>query len=231
MNKSDHEAFRDRQREHLFFNIARFCFLNKLTDGYYLEFGCHKARTMRLAWEHTGPIFDWTYVGFDSFAGLPESTGIDLAAGCGKGALCTSEETFRDLVTAAGLPAERLRTVKGFYEESLTPALAEELSPGKASVVFIDCDLYHSTVPALAFARPFLRRGTVIVFDDWFCFFGDPELGERRAWAEFRRENPRLRFVEFVQNGEVQAFICLGEEAGEGEQRPPPGVSPRSLDA
>ena len=27
---------------------------------------------MRLAWEHTGALFDWTYVGFDSFAGLPE---------------------------------------------------------------------------------------------------------------------------------------------------------------
>src|SRR4051794_7070788 len=117
--KPDHESFRDLQREHLFFSIARFSSLNALTDGYYLEFGCHKARTMRLAWEHTGTIFDWTYIGFDSFAGLPEISGIDRAAGWKQGALCTSEEDFRTLVADGGMPAERLRTVKGFYDKSL----------------------------------------------------------------------------------------------------------------
>jgi hypothetical protein len=208
--KLDHEAFRHRQREYIFLSIARFCFLNRLTDGYFFEFGCHKGRTMRLAWEYTGEIFSWNYVGFDSFAGLPEIPEIDRQPIWEQGALSTSEIDFNDIVLGAGMPRERLQTVKGFYADSLTPSLAATLLPKKAAVVFVDCDLYSSTVPVLAFVQGFLQPGTVIVFDDWFCFYGDPERGERRAWGEFLRKNPDLRFVEFVQTNEAQAFIYVG---------------------
>lgn len=209
----DPEQFRDRQREYLFLSIARFCFLNRLMDGYYFEFGCHKGRTMRLAWEYTKEPFEWVYVGFDSFAGLPEIPEIDRQPIWEQGGLATSEEDFIEIVGRGGMPRERLLTVKGFYDESLTPALAEKLLPRKASVVYVDCDLYTSTVPVLSFAKDFLRPGTIIVFDDWFCFYGDPERGERRAWAEFCRAHPGLRFTEFVNTNEAQSFIYLGERA------------------
>ena len=58
--------------------------------------------------------------------------------------------------------------------------------------------------------------GTVLVFDDWFCFCGDPERGERRAFRELRQRHPRLRFEDFLQGSEAKAFICLGE--GEEEE-------------
>jgi O-methyltransferase len=212
--KLDHETFRDLQREYIFLSIARFCSLNSLRDGYYFEFGCHKARTMCLAWEQTGALFDWMYVGFDSFAGLPEISEIDRQPIWKQGTAATSETDFIAITRGAGMPPERLRTVKGFYDQSLTAALAETLLPKKAAVIFIDCDLYRSTVPVLAFAKPFLRPGTVIIFDDWFCFYGDPDRGERRAWREFRRANPSLRFTEFVQSNEAHAFIYLGEKDG-----------------
>lgn len=209
--KLDHETFRDLQREYVFFSIARFCSLNSLNDGYYFEFGCHEARTMRLAWEHTGALFDWTYVGFDSFAGLPEISEIDRQPIWKQGGLATSETDFINITVSGGVPPERLRTVKGFYDQSLTAALAETLLPKKAAVIFIDCDLYRSTVPVLAFVRQFLRPGTIVIFDDWFCFYGDPERGERRAWGEFRQANPELRFTEFIHTNEAQAFIFLGD--------------------
>lgn len=215
----DHETFRDRQREYIFSCIARFCYLNSLNDSYYLEFGCHKARTMRLAWEHTGALFDWMYVGFDSFAGLPEISEIDRQPIWKQGSLATSETDFITLTMGAGMPPERLRTVKGFYDQSLNPALAETLLPRKAAVIFVDCDLYRSTVPVLAFAKQFLQRGTIIVFDDWFCFYGDPDRGERRAWGEFRQVNRELRFVEFIHTNEAQAFIYLGKDGGSPIER------------
>ena len=213
--KLDHEMFRDLQREYLFSSIARFCCLNSINDGYYFEFGCHKARTMRLAWEHTGALFNWMYVGFDSFAGLPEIAEIDRLPIWKQGDLATSEKDFIAITLSAGMPPERLRTVKGFYDQSLTPALAETLLPGKAAVILVDCDLHRSTVPVLAFAKQFLQRGTIVVFDEWFCFYGDPARGERRAWGEFRRANPELRFIEFVHTNEAQAFIFLGESRAE----------------
>jgi hypothetical protein len=215
----DHETFRCQQREYIFLSIARFCYLNCLSDGYYFEFGCHTGRTMRLAWEYTGALFNWTYVGFDSFAGLPEISDIDRLPIWEEGGLATSEADFVSLVTNAGMPSDRLRTVKGFYDKSLTPAFAKTFLPRKAAVIFIDCDLYASTVRVLDFGKEFLQPGTIIVFDDWFCFYGDPERGERRAWEEFRRANPQLQFTDFVRTNEAQCFIYLGENGANTPRR------------
>jgi O-methyltransferase len=207
-----HEAFRARARQDVFMSISVFCFHNQPIDGYYFEFGCHKARTMRLAWDTFHSLYDWTYVAFDSFEGLPEMDAADSMPIWKKGDLKTSETDFINLVTQHGMPRERLKTVKGFYSESLTLMLRDELLPQKAAVVYIDCDLYSSTVSALNFCKYFLQTGTVLVFDDWFCFYGDPKKGERRAFAEFRERNPELTFEAFIQTNEVKAFICLGKD-------------------
>lgn len=207
----DTEKFRDSQREYIFKCIARYCFLNGLREGYYLEFGSHKGRTMRLAWEHSNQLFDWTYVAFDSFEGLPEIPEIDRNPMWEKGKCATTEEELIAMVKSAGMPRERLITVKGFYDQSLTREAALKLLPQKAIVVYVDCDLYTSTVPVLRFIKDFLQKGTIIAFDDWFCLNGDPERGQRRAWAEFRSENPRLRFIDFIDTGEAKAFICLDQ--------------------
>lgn len=200
-------------REQIFLSIARFCHINRPIDGYYFEFGCHTARTMKLCWKHTRHLFNWTYIGFDSFEGLPEIEEIDRQQIWAKGRLKTAEEEFVATVTGAGMPKDRLITVKGFYDQSLTEELSRRLQPKKAAVVYVDCDLYASTVPVLKFILPFLQPGTIIVFDDWNCFIGDPEKGERRAWREFTEANPSLRFESFVSNGEAHSFIFLGETA------------------
>jgi hypothetical protein len=167
---------------------------------------------MRLAWDMFHSLYDWTYVAFDSFEGLPEMDAADSMPIWKKGDLKTSETDFVNLVTQHGMPRERLKTVKGFYNESLTPALRGELLPQKAAVVYIDCDLYSSTTSALNFSKDFFQTGTVLVFDDWFCFYGDPTKGERRAFAEFRERNPELTFEDYIQTNEAKAFIYLGKK-------------------
>jgi len=174
-----------------------------------MEFGSHEGRTMRLAWKHFQYLFNWDFVAFDSFEGLPEIEKIDRQKIWEKGRLKTGEEDFIRIVTGAGMPKNRLTTVKGFYDESLVPELQKKMLPKKAAVVYVDCDLYKSTVPVLKFIVPFLQEGTVVVFDDWNCFYGDPEKGERKAWAEFLAANPSLKFERFVHTNEAQAFICV----------------------
>ena len=49
-----------------------------------------------------------------------------------------------------------------------------------------------------------------MLFDDWNCFLGDPEKGERRAWREFCEVNPELCFEPLVQTGMQASFIRLG---------------------
>jgi hypothetical protein len=197
-------AFGLSERERIFLLAAQFLHRNRPMNGCYFEFGCYGANTMRLAWKHTRHLFDWTYVAFDSFEGLPEIGEIDRQNIWAKGKLAMPEEEFRRLCR---VPENRLIAVKGFYKDSLTPALR---LPGKAAMIYIDCDLYESTVPVLEFCKSYLQRGTIIVFDDWNCFHADPEKGERRAWREFTGRNPTLRFEPLVSTAEAQGFVFLG---------------------
>lgn len=207
--KRNYTPFGRRQRLNLMLDIARFANINRPIDGYYFEFGCHEANTMRMAWKCFRHLTDWHFVAFDSFEGLPEIPEIDRQEIWEKGKLKTTEEDFVRLCTKAGMPRNRLTTVKGFYDQSLTGELKHRLSPTKAAVVYVDCDLYVSTIPVLKFVRDFLQPGTVIVFDDWNCFLGSPNKGERRAWQEFCEENPALRFEPFVSTGMQQSFLCV----------------------
>ena len=87
-----------------------------------------------------------------------------------------------------------------------------KLLPTKAVVIYVDCDLYDSTVTVLDFAKDLLQKGTIMVFDDWFCFYGDPDKGERTAFKEFLALNPSLVFQDYTQTNEAKAFIYLGEK-------------------
>lgn len=207
--REEYSALGNEERDYIFRSIARFCHINRPISGYYFEFGCHSGRTMKLAWKHSRYLFDWTYVGFDSFEGLPEIGEIDRQEIWEEGKLATGECEFVDMVLAEGMPKDRLKTVRGYYDQSLTQDLQEAFLPTKAAVVYVDCDLYESTVPVLKFTVPFLQKGTVIVFDDWNCFCADPERGERRAWREFLAAFPDLKFEEFVQTAEGRAFVCV----------------------
>ena len=208
--RNEYTRYGQQQRQTVFMDIARFAHINRPIEGYYFEFGCHEAHTMRMAFDCFHNLFDWHYVAFDSFEGLPEIPGIDQQAIWQKGKLKTDEEEFRRICVRHGIPENRLTTVKGFYDTSLTESLKQRLAPKKAAVIYIDCDLYTSTVPVLKFARNFLQPGTIIVFDDWNCFIADPDRGERRAWREFCEQNPELQFEPFVATSMQKAFVFVG---------------------
>lgn len=164
---------------------------------------------MRMAWDAFRYLFDWTFVAFDSFEGLPPMEDFDRSDIFKPGNLATAEGDFIRTVVQHGMVPERLRTVKGFYDRSLTTELRDSLLPGKAAVVYVDCDLYASTVSVLKFVRDFMQVGTIVVFDDWNCYSAQPEFGERRAWSEFLVEHPELAFEEFVTTGEAKSFVCV----------------------
>jgi O-methyltransferase len=196
------------RRERLFLTVAQFVHANKPIDGYYFEFGCNNANTMRLAYDSFHRLVDWHYVGFDSFEGFPEIQEIDKQAVWFKGSLAITEERFTKLCLSHGIPRHELTTLKGFYDVSLNESTRARLAGRSAAFIYVDCDLYHSTVPVLRFCKSFLQLGTVIAFDDWNCFFADPNRGQRRAWSEFLNSNPELQFEPLLENGMQKAFVC-----------------------
>lgn len=70
-----------------------------------------------------------------------------------------------------------------------------------AAALHIDCDLYESTEVALSFVGPLLVDGTILIFDDWYCFKGNPDLGEQRAFKEWAEGQKKWRFTEYHKEG------------------------------
>jgi O-methyltransferase len=174
-------------------NYAKVALLPKV----YMEFGCHSGRTFSAAIRASrelGILEDTRFYAFDSFAGLPDTTDDD---GIFKGgSFLTGIADFKNAVKKmASYEFNNDNIVAGFYSESLTTELQKELP--KAGVIHIDVDLYSSAVEVLAFIKPLLARGSVLLFDDWYCFPAGSNLGEPRAFNEFLEQNAGIKVEEW----------------------------------
>lgn len=165
----------------------------------FFEFGCHSGRTFSaalLAAKYFRMPLD-AYA-FDSFEGLPETKkeedGIFRA-----GSYCTGVSEFRKIVkkrTKVDLPEKNI--IKGLYEQSLTiTKMLGKALPRQVGFVHIDVDLYSSTVAVLEFIKDHLANGTVVLFDDWYCFPPGKEMGEKKALKEFLKKYPQIQFSEW----------------------------------
>ena len=68
--------------------------------------------------------------------------------------------------------------------------------------------LYESARATLEFIRPLLQDGTLIMFNDFYRFKGHPELGERRAFTEFRANYPEILVTDYAKFSSVgQTFL------------------------
>ena len=198
-------------RTHMADLAAQFVAGNRV-EGAYLEFGVwrgstfaqfyHSLRRQRLSL----PMY-----AFDSFEGLPEPVGVD-AAGVGEpfraGQFQCSALEFVAELRGRWVPESAYTIVAGFYEETLRPELYDKLGLERAALVWVDCVLYESARCVLDFVRPLLQDGTVLMFNDFYRFKGHPNLGERKAFAEFLAREPGLLVTDYAKFGSTgQAFL------------------------
>jgi predicted O-methyltransferase YrrM len=143
------------------------------------------------------------FFAYDSFEGLPEHRADHSVEIWKRGALATSVEQFREIVEAHGIYTDRIHTIKGFYDQSLTAHLQRKFldEEEKIALVTIDCDLYESAVPVFRFIEPMLQEGSVIYLDDLFAGYkGSPEKGVAKAFREFKKRS-RFKFVRHLDVG------------------------------
>jgi len=196
----------NRQTEKALFYRRTFDFLtDNRVQGDYHEYGCHRCRTFRMALTEARRhnVANMNFFAFDSFEGLPDPTTDTSVEIWKRGALTTSEEAFRGLVREHGIYADRVKTVKGFYSDSLTKALRQRFldEENKIALVNIDCDLYESAVPVFEFIEPLLQEGAVIYIDDLFAGYkGVPMKGVAKAFLEFQQKS-RWKFVRHLDIG------------------------------
>jgi O-methyltransferase len=119
----------------------------------YLEFGVA-----------TGQSFKWwcnycknphsNFSGFDTFEGLPEKWGVHK-----KGEMSAAIPALED---------ERAQLVKGLFQDTLLPLLQSNRIHKKArTIIHLDADLFSATLFVLAALFPYLKKGDVILFDEF----------------------------------------------------------------
>jgi O-methyltransferase len=174
-------------------------------EGDYLEFGVFQGShfTTAFRFAQMNHLDFMKFYAFDSFQGLPEITGLDGAAPrqFSKGEFSCDAETFTKNISRHGVDLNKVVIIPGWFDQSLNLETKQKLPIKKAAIVWIDCDFYESTVPVLDFITDYIQDGTLLIFDDWFCFNGNPDYGEQRAFREWLGRNPSIRASEFHKYG------------------------------
>ncbi|KKN79766.1 hypothetical protein LCGC14_0336210 [marine sediment metagenome] len=175
--------------------------------GDYMEFGVFRGKSFIWAYRaaiarRLDQMFLWA---FDSFRGLPE-VGDDAGEqreidDFYHGRYACSVDDFKNELHNAQLDLARVKIIEGWYNETLVESERDKWGVSQAAVVWVDCDLYESAKLVLEFVVPYLQVGTVLCFDDWLCFDGDPRQGEQRACSEWLVAHPEIGLSEFYRFG------------------------------
>ena len=138
------------------------------------------------------------FYAFDSFEGLPSINILDEGdARFDKGRYYCSKEKFINNLLKENVDQKKVTITKGFYEDSLNEQLKKEINLKRAAIVFIDCDLYSSTRSVLNFITNLINNGSIIIFDDWFTYKGDPNKGEQKACGEWLKKNKNITLIPY----------------------------------
>jgi len=179
-------------------------------DTNYLEFGIYRGFAFWYAQaiaEDLG-IRGMRFIGFDSFQGLPQIEGREEDQDFRKGQYCASRQMVEDYLREYGVDRKRTAIVPGFFSDTLNEETKTKYGIRSSALCVMDCDLYEATRDALKFVAPLLDRKAFIIFDDWNCYGGDPNKGQRKACAEFIANNPHLRVKALKQFGShCQVFL------------------------
>jgi O-methyltransferase len=190
---------RDAQGRADFFLKAFSAIATNGIEGPYLEFGVGRGLTLWLAWRASRAVgLEQPLWAFDSFEGLPAGTSdIDTShPNWLPGAYANTQDSVRANVSALGVDLDDVTFVSGFYSESVAPDRRAAL-PTTASLVYVDCDMYDSTVDALDYLGGVVGHGTIVAFDDYFCWSPKRSSGEQVALDEFLETRPDLTFHPF----------------------------------
>ncbi|MFK5948404.1 MAG: TylF/MycF/NovP-related O-methyltransferase [Methylococcales bacterium] len=160
---------------------------------------------------------------FDSFEGLPEGTGIDQQhhTDCStpgvkfiKGGYSFSQEQVQKKLDQEIKNTKHISLIKGWYQNSLTEELKSKHNIRKASFINIDCDFYESTKTALDWCKSLIQQGTIISFDDWYCYKASEKHGEMKAFNDFLKENTQFSSIPYSEySWHGQSFIINYTEA------------------
>ena len=148
------------------------------------------------------------YHAFDSFDGLPETKNSENPIQYFSGNYKAEENLFRDRIQEAGVDMSRVTITKGWFNETLNDKTAEKLGLKEVAIAYVDCDIYESAVDVLNFLTPFLKAGSVLIFDDWFRNRGIPSAGVQGATLDWLKNNKNIS-LQHYQNFDTRTAVFI----------------------
>lgn len=157
--------------------------------GCICEFGVFEGRSLRRIMK-LAP--EREIHGFDSFEGLPE----DWRPGFSRGTFSTRMPQF---------DSSKVHLHKGWFDATVAPFASKLTQP--IALVHIDCDLYSSTRTVFQHILPHIRKGTVLLFDEYFNYPGWQEH-EHLALSELIQSNAlSVEFIAYNRDGQQAVAI------------------------
>jgi len=150
-NRARVKAFDDRLDMHQYLVTKH---LDPKEKILFMEFGVYKGQTYAI-WvsgnKHPGSAF----AGFDTFTGLPEDWGN------------IKEGSFSAGGKLPDIKDARSRFYVGLIQDTL-PDFVRTLPVEVKKIIHIDVDLYNARLITLILLQPYLRKGDILIFDDFF---------------------------------------------------------------
>lgn len=156
----------------------------KGADIDYFEFGVATGLSFRW-WVDAIKNEDSRFYGFDTFTGLPEAWGPFK-----KGDMSNGEKPPE-------IDDQRHSFYQGVFQQTLGDFLASYHSDRK-KVVHLDADLYSATLFVLTSMSPFLKKGDILLFDE----FNVP-MHEYKAFMEWVESY----YINYTVLGQVNNFF------------------------
>ena len=164
--------------------------------GDYMEFGVFQGAMFKFVLSEAGCKMPWMrFFACDSFEGLPKPKGIDANAEFVEGQFSCPENEFMENISGHSVDNGRIITVPGWFDNSLKEENLIQHQIKIVSLAYVDCDFYESCVSVLSFLTTRVRRGSIIMFDDWFCFKADPNRGIQLAVSEWLKKNQNIELI------------------------------------
>jgi O-methyltransferase len=159
-------AFKDRLEMH---NYLSSQFVKPDEKIHFMEFGVFWGQTYGI-WVRGNKNPGSRFAGFDTFTGLPEDWGSE------------KKGSFSAKGQLPDIHDPRSEWQVGLIQDTL-PVYVRNLSKTDKKVIHIDVDLYNATLVTLVYLQPYLQKGDIIIFDDFFTF--TKTTHEFKAFCDF----------------------------------------------
>lgn len=190
-------------RNSAFIRVFNFVFFNKV-EGDFVEFGVGSGTTLKIAIANARArkLSQMTFFGIDTFQGFPETHGPEKAFETYSSIVGSRSFSRKEILSTLKIRDNRdLQLIRCNMESDDLSSLTERMQELKISVVHLDMDFYMPTLNALNMIFNTLSVGSVLMFDNFFFFAANDEMGERRAFREFQLLHPEVVISNYFNYG------------------------------